>query len=215
MLRAAIGRGAATAAEHVALNDVVITRGALSRIIELSVSVGGEFVARFNGDGLIVASPTGSTAYNLSAGGPILHPDVDALVLTPIAPHTLTNRPVVIPARNEVAVQPQVTDASQEVFLTLDGQSGARLEPGDVVRITEEREARAAHPDRDAKLLRGAAPEAEMGGTIATMPYAVACYRGVLCSRKYLTWYFATLRLCSASVLAKTCVPSLRLTKYR
>jgi len=135
MLSACVVRNGQRLADYRALNDVVITRGALSRIIELSVSVGGEFVARFTADGLIVASPTGSTAYNLSAGGPILHPAVDAFVLTPIAPHTLTNRPVVIPASEEVCVQPMAADATQDVFLSLDGQSGAGLEPGDEVRI--------------------------------------------------------------------------------
>jgi NAD+ kinase len=114
----------------------VITRGALSRIIELSVSVGGEFVARFNADGLIIASPTGSTAYNLSAGGPIVHPAVDALVLTPIAPHTLSNRPVVIPASAPVLVAPTANDPDQEVILTLDGQIGLALEPGDTVEVS-------------------------------------------------------------------------------
>jgi NAD+ kinase len=136
MLRAAVERNGRRADERVALNDVVITRGALSRIIDMSVWVGGEFVARFNADGLIVSTPTGSTAYNLSAGGPIVHPDVDALVITPIAPHTLSNRPVVIPAARDVTVQPQLTDSSQEVVLTLDGQSGVTLEAGDRVTVT-------------------------------------------------------------------------------
>jgi NAD+ kinase len=142
MLRATVTRQRAQVAEHVALNDVVITRGALSRIIDLSVWVGGEFVARFNADGLIVSTPTGSTAYNLSAGGPILHPGVDALVLTPIAPHTLSNRPVVIPATSEVRVQPHLMDSTQEVVLTLDGQSGVTLEAGDVVNVTRSAPAR-------------------------------------------------------------------------
>jgi NAD+ kinase len=135
IMRAHVQRAGQRIAEHGAFNDVVITRGALSRIIELSVTVGGEFVARFNADGLIVASPTGSTAYNLSAGGPILHPAVDALILTPIAPHTLSNRPVVIPASAPVLVAPTARDPDQEVILTLDGQIGLTLKPGDTVEV--------------------------------------------------------------------------------
>jgi NAD+ kinase len=145
-LRAVVERHGRRVDERVALNDVVITRGALSRIIELSVWVGGEFVARFNADGLIVSTPTGSTAYNLSAGGPILHPDVDALVITPIAPHTLSNRPVVVPAVREVTVQPHLTDSTQEVVLTLDGQSGVTLEGGDRVTVTRSAPARLITP---------------------------------------------------------------------
>jgi NAD+ kinase len=133
IVRARVLRSECVIAEHMALNDVVITRGALSRIIELSVTVGGDFVAHFNADGLIIASPTGSTAYNLSAGGPILHPAVDALVITPIAPHTLSNRPVVIPASAPVLVTPRAHDPDHEVILTIDGQIGLALEPGDAV----------------------------------------------------------------------------------
>jgi NAD+ kinase len=133
ILQARVLRGQRPVAEYMALNDVVITRGALSRIIELAVTVGGEFVARFNADGLIIASPTGSTAYNLSAGGPILHPAVDALVITPIAPHTLSNRPVVIPGSASVLVFPTAHDPDQEIVLTLDGQVGLTLQPGDAV----------------------------------------------------------------------------------
>lgn len=142
MLRACVRRAGRLEACHVALNDAVITRGALSRIIDLSVSVGGEFVAHFNADGLIISTPTGSTAYNLSAGGPIIHPGVDALVLTPIAPHTLSNRPVVIPAAKTVTVRPHPTDPTQEVVLTLDGQSAFALQAGDEVTVTRSAPAR-------------------------------------------------------------------------
>jgi NAD+ kinase len=135
MLCARVVRSGRAVAEYMAFNDVVITRGALSRIIELAVTVTDSFVARFTGDGLIVASPTGSTAYNLSAGGPILHPGVDALVLTPIAPHTLSNRPIVIPATSTVLVTPVVHDPDQEIVLTLDGQIGFELSPGDNVEV--------------------------------------------------------------------------------
>jgi NAD+ kinase len=125
--------------EHVrVLNDVVVTRGALSRMTDLSVSVNDQFVARFKADGLIVATATGSTAYNLSAGGPIVHPGVDALVVTPIAPHTLTNRPVVVPASFTLVIQPLGGGSQpQDVFVTFDGQIGHPLPVNRIVRITK------------------------------------------------------------------------------
>lgn len=128
---------------HMALNDVVFSRTALSRMIELSVSVGDQFVTAVKADGLIVATPTGSTAYNLAAGGPIVHPAMDALVLTPIAPHTLTNRPIVIPAEREVRVTSTSSNAGDEVYVTMDGQTGFGLQEGDELTIT-----RAAKPLR-------------------------------------------------------------------
>lgn len=135
MLRSRVERAGGDQVDRIVLNDVAITGGSLSRIVEFSVSVSGEFVARFNADGIIIASPTGSTAYNLSAGGPILHPAVDALVLNPIAPHTLTNRPIVIPATSEVAVQPLLKRPGDEAFVTFDGQYGLQLENGDIVHV--------------------------------------------------------------------------------
>jgi NAD+ kinase len=135
MLRAVIDRAHQRLADRIVLNDVVVTKGALARIIELAVSVSDRFVTRIRADGLIVASPTGSTAYNLAAGGPIVHPDVDALVVTPIAPHTLSNRPVVIPATAEVGIQPLV-DLDDEVYVTFDGQSGLQLQGGDLVTVS-------------------------------------------------------------------------------
>src|SRR5512142_2542658 len=135
MLHSSVQRGTQLLAERLILNDVVITRGPLSRIVDLSVSVGNHFVARFSADGLIIATPTGSTAYNLSAGGPIVHPAVDALVMTPIAPHILTNRPVVFPASEQVRVQPLPRDGAYEMYVTFDGQRGLRLEADDVIAV--------------------------------------------------------------------------------
>jgi NAD+ kinase len=134
MLRSTTIRDGKTFAQLMSLNDTVITKTARSRLIDLSVSVGEEFVTRVKADGLIVATPTGSTAYNLAAGGPIVQPNVDALVLTPIAPHTLTNRPVVIPATSTVRVQPNMNERD-EVFVTFDGQAGFQLQAGDEVSI--------------------------------------------------------------------------------
>ncbi|HEY7170529.1 MAG TPA: NAD(+)/NADH kinase [Vicinamibacterales bacterium] len=134
MLRATTVRGGRTFARSIALNDAVITKTARSRMIDLSVYVGDEFVTRVKADGLIIATPTGSTAYNLAAGGPIVQPNVDALLLTPIAPHTLTNRPVVIPSTSPVRVQPNMEDRD-EVFLTFDGQQGFQLLAGDEVTV--------------------------------------------------------------------------------
>ena len=121
---------------RVALNDIVFTRTALSRMIDLAVTVGDQFVTSVKADGLIVASPTGSTAYNLAAGGPIIHPAMDAIVLTPIAPHTLTNRPIVIPAEREIRVRAGAANAGAEIYATFDGQRGFALAEGDEVSIT-------------------------------------------------------------------------------
>jgi NAD+ kinase len=138
MLRARTLHGSADRAEPVVLNDVVITKGALSRIIELSVAIGDQPVMRVRADGLIVATPTGSTAYNLAAGGPIVHPALDAILLTPIAPHMLTNRPVIIPASSTIRVKPLTESSHQEVFVTFDGQSGHAIQRDEVIEITRE-----------------------------------------------------------------------------
>jgi NAD+ kinase len=133
MLAARTVRNDTTFADHIVLNDIVITKGALSRIIEIAVSVGDLPITRVRADGLIIASPTGSTAYNLAAGGPIVHPAVDAILLTPIAAHTLMNRPVVIPASSEVHVRPIME--GNEVYVTFDGQEGFPLQAGDLVSV--------------------------------------------------------------------------------
>jgi NAD+ kinase len=146
MLASTVRRTRETFSTYVALNDVVVAKTARSRMIDLSVSVGDEFVTRVKADGIIVATPTGSTAYNLAAGGPIVEPSVDALILTPIAPHTLTNRPIIIPASSTVRVQPHM-EGRDEVFVTFDGQAGFQLEDGDEISIRRaERSLLLIHP---------------------------------------------------------------------
>lgn len=135
MLAAEGCRSGETFDSRIVLNDVVFTKGALSRMIELSVSVSGGFVTKVRADGLIVATATGSTAYNLAAGGPIVHPEVDALILTPIAPHTLTNRPVVISGTASVEVRPHIEGRVDDIYVTYDGQSGYPLQKGDIIRV--------------------------------------------------------------------------------
>ena len=115
------------------LNDVVINKAALARIIEIEVKLNGLFVNSFRADGLIVATPTGSTAYNLSAGGPIVYPSMNAVVLTPICPFTLTNRPIVVPDRAEIELT--LDNENEGVVLSLDGQTGYPMKAGDRVVI--------------------------------------------------------------------------------
>jgi NAD+ kinase len=118
---------------HCVLNDAVINKSALARMLDLSVHVNDQLVSRFRADGLIIATPTGSTAYNLSAGGPILYPNLEVIVVTPICPHTLTNRPLVLSLDSKVELR--LEKQSEEVWLTLDGQQGFPLSIEDVVRI--------------------------------------------------------------------------------
>jgi NAD+ kinase len=132
MLGARVSRQGERLSEYVALNDVVITKSAMSRIINLEVSVEGQFATGYRADGLIISTPTGSTAYCLSAGGPIVYPTMDAVVLTPICSHTLTNRPIVLPATLTIQVG---LNSDQDVMLTLDGQVGFALKRGDLVEI--------------------------------------------------------------------------------
>ncbi|HYB69863.1 MAG TPA: NAD(+)/NADH kinase [Candidatus Bathyarchaeia archaeon] len=132
LLEARVFRQGERLGEYAALNDVVITKSAMSRIIRLEVAVDGDFATGYRADGLILSTPTGSTAYCLSAGGPIVFPTMDAVVLTPICSHTLTNRPIVLPATQRIAIT-LLTD--QDVMLTLDGQVGFVLKANDTVEV--------------------------------------------------------------------------------
>ncbi len=129
------------AAGHRALNDVVLNKGALARIIDLKLHVDGDYVCSYKADGLILSTPTGSTAYSLAAGGPIVYPKVAAFVITPICPHALTNRPLVIPDTSRVDIRFRAGD--EPVFLTIDGQVGVELQPTDKISV-----AKATHPLR-------------------------------------------------------------------
>ena len=129
MLHCQLERGGKCVENYDALNDIVVNKAALARIVDFDVHVNQQFVSNYKADGIIVATPTGSTAYSLAAGGPILAPNVDAFVITPVSPHALTNRPLVVPDTSEIVVS--VKQTQEEAYLTVDGQTGVPLRKGD------------------------------------------------------------------------------------
>ena len=133
MLDVELERGGTVVERQSVLNDAVINKGELARMIDLELTIDGDVVCRYHADGLIVATPTGSTAYSLSAGGPIVHPAVESWVITPICPHTLTDRPLVV--RDSSLVEINLSADTESVFLTLDGQTGIPMHGADRVRI--------------------------------------------------------------------------------
>ena len=146
MVHAEQWRGDRRIASHEALNDVVFTKAEIARMIDLAVHVDDHFVCVYKADGLIISTPTGSTAYSLSAGGPIMFPSVEATAITPICPHTLTNRPVIVPDESKI----QVTVLySSPTYMTIDGQVGEILEPNDriICRRSEHRVSLVQPPD--------------------------------------------------------------------
>ncbi len=135
LLQASVTRDGKVVERYQALNDAVLNKGALARIIDLDLHIDGGFVCSYKADGLIISTPTGSTAYSLAAGGPIIYPLVEAFVITPICPHTLTNRPLVIP--DTASIEVNFRAGEESVYLTLDGQVGVELKPGDRVSVTK------------------------------------------------------------------------------
>lgn len=137
MLAATISHGGRPVHTLYGLNDLVINKGSLSRLVRLHTAVDGQALAAFPADGIIVSTPAGSTAYSLSAGGPLVAPSVRVLVVTPICPHTLSVRPLVLPGESTVEVSIGAYQSDQQVMVTLDGQIGIPLEPGSVVAIRQ------------------------------------------------------------------------------
>ena len=135
MLDATIHRRNERIGNYLVLNDVVVNKGAVARIIDLAIYINGSHVTTFKADGIILSTPTGSTAYSLAAGGPIVYPTMNALILSPICPHTLTNRPIVLPDHSKIEII--IKSLSEDVFLTLDGQVGFSLRMNDVITISK------------------------------------------------------------------------------
>ena len=133
LLNACIWRNGEKVEDHNVLNDVVINKGAVARVINLQVLVDGQYMTSYRADGLIIATPTGSTAYSLSAGGPIIHPSMHTLVLSPICPFTLTNRSILIP--DQSIIQVKLAAEYDDVRVTLDGQEGYDMRAGDILEI--------------------------------------------------------------------------------
>jgi len=137
MLDAVVRRGNQEVGRYRVLNDVVINKGAIARIIDMEVTVDNDYLTTFKADGLIISSPTGSTAYNLAAGGPIIYPGLHCLVISPICPHMLTNRPIIV--SDEAIIRVEVKFKDEDVVLTADGQVGMPLQGGDMVEIRKSR----------------------------------------------------------------------------
>lgn len=133
MLDTSVRRKGEKVANYTVLNDVVLNKGALARIVDMEAFVDEVYLTTFKADGLIVSTPTGSTAYNLAAGGPIIHPELNCLVLSPICPHMLTNRPIIVSEDAHIKIELKFED--EDVVLTADGQVGMPLEHGDVVVV--------------------------------------------------------------------------------
>jgi len=131
MLRVCLNRKSRIIAEYQALNDVVIAKSTIARIVDLEAWAGDSFICAYKADGLIISTPTGSTGYSLSANGPIVHPDLNCLLITPICPHTLTNRPLIVPSQMPIRIVSRAMN--EDAYLTVDGQVGNPLEGGDVV----------------------------------------------------------------------------------
>ncbi len=135
-LKAQVIRSDELVGEYSVLNDVVITKSVLARIINVKSSINGAYITTYRGDGVIISTPTGSTAYSLAAGGPIVYPTLDAILITPICPHALTNRPLLVP--DGVKVELKLESEESDVRLTLDGQIGCPLQPFDLVLVTKD-----------------------------------------------------------------------------
>ncbi|MDO8585498.1 MAG: NAD(+)/NADH kinase [Armatimonadota bacterium] len=143
MLNASLIRGGKELAQYSALNDVVVAKGPLARLLSLSIYVHDKYIATYASDGIIVSTPTGSTAYSLSAGGPVVNPNVDVMLITPICPHTLNARSLVIPGSESVQIVAECDRDESSMMLTTDGQTGVPLQCSDKVNV-----ARAEYPAR-------------------------------------------------------------------
>ncbi len=126
-------RDGAPVVKETVLNDVVVNKGALARLAHIETEIDGRYLTTYSADGLIIATPTGSTAYSLAAGGPVIHPAVPGIILTPICPFTLTNRPLIIPDRSEITLR--LDEKSTDIMLTMDGQEGLEIGGRDVIRV--------------------------------------------------------------------------------